>query len=158
MSAGNWTTIESDPGVFTELIARLGVKGVQVRTRECVVRVLDGAPVTHQTVLVAGGGALLPGCGFSAATRVSQRVSRTLRRYREHGPCEMGAVYRMHATDASLTGVHQLYPALARPIYGLIFLFKWQPDPRQRETSADYDERDVFFSKAVRCGRGGLNK
>ncbi|KAK2078030.1 hypothetical protein QBZ16_003898 [Prototheca wickerhamii] len=104
MSAGNWTTIESDPGVFTELIARLGVKGVQVRTREGVVRVLDG---------------------------VQSRIGLFLWQVEE-----------LYSLDVD--SLRQL-----EPIYGLIFLFKWQPDPRQRETSADYEERDVFFAKQV---------
>jgi len=35
-----------------------------------------------------------------------------------------------------------------RPIYGLIFLFKWQQDPEKRETLEHYDP-SLFFANQV---------
>ncbi|KAJ1928518.1 hypothetical protein IWQ60_001992 [Tieghemiomyces parasiticus] len=81
--AGNWCLIESDPGVFTELISNLGVKGTQVEE-----------------------------------------------------------IYSLD--DVTLEELN--------PIYGLIFLFKWQPEPGSHRTHSEADyapnkDSHVFFAK-----------
>ncbi|KAK9790135.1 hypothetical protein WJX73_004712 [Symbiochloris irregularis] len=79
-SEGAWTTIESDPGVFTELISRMGATGVQVE--------------------------------------------------------------ELYALD------EQALDEL-RPVYGLIFLFKWQNEPPDVAKAVFSADPEIYFAQQV---------
>eukprot|EP00887_Chlorella_sp_A99_P005942 scaffold29.g5942.t1 len=79
-----WTTIESDPGVFTELMEKMGVQGVQASA----------------------------------------------------------SMEEIYSLDSDSLGS-------LKPIYGLIFLFKWQKETDDRPVDTEYEQRGIFYASQI---------
>ena len=107
-----WCTIESDPGVFTELMTAIGVKNVQVEE--------------------------LWSLDEQLFQQIKYVVTSDLERSR--------AISAACVADVRLGGLcHH------RPVYGLIFLFKWRPDDSReaRNVVTDFDPTQLFFARQV---------
>jgi ubiquitin carboxyl-terminal hydrolase L5 len=93
-SAGEWSTIESDPGVFTELIKSFGVDGLQVEELYC----LDFEQLKE---------------------------------------------FKWVKLETNF-----IYFSMFRPIYGLIFLFKYRSG-EEISGKLDYTNKNIYFSQQV---------
>ena len=112
--AGNWCLIESDPGVFTELIQKFGVEGVQVEV--FIIKRVD----------------------FLFKSGIPYFL----------------VLYLTEIFNLSFQEIYSLDEALlqqCKPVYGLIFLFKWVHDENpQGSLVKDSRVLDMFFAKQVR--------
>ena len=154
-SMSGWCTIESDPGVFTELVSEMGVKGVQVEELYS----LDKDTFTRMGCAPRPARSDAHGTARRhsepIATHSEPRVS-AQRRPRHGRPAARlrALLCRAFALPApraiALTrAVLRAPPAVRRQVHGLIFLFKWrsnEKDDRQPVTNySDY----LFFATQV---------
>jgi len=116
----SWTTIESDPGVFTALVGAMGVHGVQARMTAS-----PGGTALRLTRACAGGGAVLAGRGVADRAAVRPRPS-----FPPQQP-------------------QKFTPTARRPVYGLIFLFKWQQGVQEVAPNVVHDPRVFFASQMI---------
>ena len=130
MSADSWTTIESDPGVFTELIEMTGTKGVQVEVSRCRERARRGSRDL---------GSRPRSVERERRCRHAHQHSRaSLPRPPSPAPFSSQEIYSLDKETLEKVA----------PIYGLIFLFKWNQEQKDRR-EVDHSNPNVFFASQV---------
>lgn len=185
MSSDGWTTIESEPGVFHQLISEFGVKGVQARMGWDAF--CDGIYDLPECIIACSAQiwvATLHGPLTSVAVhmqveelwsldRESLEALRQVRVTVPYSPglcavCKFASCrwpanpqplqppcYSLAARSVDPQALNHSITVLLlppchvhRPVYGLVFLFKWTGEKDTRPIAADTLGK-VFFAKQV---------
>ena len=146
MGADGWTTIESDPGVFTELIAEFGVRGVQCEELWSLdLETLQSLQCVRFIVLsiFCVGDFLMwwetTCCGCGRCICCTEEPRALPASWAVHPPASRFIPNKPHRIDS----------LRHRPVYGLIFLFKWRSERDERPVEKDYGSNVFFASQAT---------
>eukprot|EP00922_Rhytidocystis_sp_ex-Travisia-forbesii_P020117 GHVS01029654.1.p1 GENE.GHVS01029654.1~~GHVS01029654.1.p1 ORF type:complete len:432 (+),score=62.37 GHVS01029654.1:35-1330(+) len=153
MASPEWCLIESDPGVFSELVDNLGTEGVEfeevysIDDIQQVPGYLRNDPTARFRCRKAGE------WKRSDSTSVSAGV--------EDGGGEKTAGAQVERQEVTKTGAAEAEVEREEPeggerkIYGLVFLFKWKSDKEKAQPAQDFpeiccpEEPTLFFAKQV---------
>ncbi|WMV46384.1 hypothetical protein MTR67_039769 [Solanum verrucosum] len=148
----SWCTIESDPGVFTELMQQMQVKGVQAIQILLFVIIEKSTHGTHLRRNLSDW-------------KIDELIDmlKTLEKYTTNpqikdklkwGNAKEG-VYGRSRISYLLWQVEELYSLdldelnSLRPVYGLIFLFKWRPGEKDDRLVIKDPNPNLFFASQV---------
>ena len=156
--AENWTTIESDPGVFSELIQKIGVRGLEVEElytldRATFEQIRFEAKQNRKEKKKKKNKA---GRAKFMKSEIDKLNANEMKSHNYQKAKQQNKTKQKKKIDFEMILVIYIFSwfffffYLSSPCYGLIFLFKWNSDDKDSRKALDhYDPGDIFFANQV---------